>query len=95
MANFMLCACGQQVDTADKQPGDVVVCPGCGCNMPISGASPEEFARQLAETANKPGMFAHIQLDDTGSTPQRAETSPPQPEPAGWFRRLLRRLGLG
>ena len=85
MANFVMCGCGQQVDTADKRPGEVVVCPGCGSHMPIPGESTEDFVRQLAAMPNRPGMFAHVQLDNRGGTPERA----------GWFRRLLRRLGLG
>jgi hypothetical protein len=95
MANYVLCGCGQQVDTAGKHPGDVIVCPGCGSRMPIPGASPEDFMRQLAATADRPGVFAHVQLNDAGGSPQRPEASASQPEPGGWFRRLLRRLGLG
>ena len=87
MANFVMCGCGHQVDTANKQPGEVVVCPGCGSRMPIPGDSTEEFVRQLAATPGRPGVFAHVQLDDGGSPA-------PRPEPGGWFRRLLQRLGL-
>jgi hypothetical protein len=85
MANYLLCGCGQQVDTGDKHPGEVIVCPGCGAHMPIPGDSADEFVRRLAATPNRPEVFAHVQLDDAGSAPK----------PAGWFRRLLRRLGLG
>jgi hypothetical protein len=95
MANFLMCGCGQQVDTVDKRPGDVVVCPGCGSRMPIPGDSPEDFARQLLATPDRPGVFAHVQLNDGGGTAQGAPAPPPQPKPAGWFRRVLRRLGLG
>jgi hypothetical protein len=94
MANFVLCGCGRQVDTADKRPGEVVVCPGCGSQMPIPGGSPEEFVRQLAATPNKPRVFAHVQLDDAGSAPQGAGVPDRRTEPAGWFQRLLRQLGL-
>jgi hypothetical protein len=95
MANFVMCGCGQQVDTADKRPGEVVVCPGCGSRMPIPGESTEDFVRQWAATPNRPGVFAHVQLNDGGSTPERAGGPGPRPERAGCFRRLLRRLGLG
>jgi hypothetical protein len=95
MANYLLCGCGRQVDTADKPSGEVVVCPGCGSHMPIPGDSPEDFMRQLAGTANKPGVFAHVQLDNHGRAPEPAGTPLPQPKAASWFRRLLRRLGLG
>jgi hypothetical protein len=96
MANYVLCDCGRQVDTADRRPGEVVVCPGCGSKMPIPGDSPEEFLRQLAATPDRPGVFAHVQLNDAGSPPVRAEKTPDgQSQPDGWFRRLLRRLGLG
>ncbi|MFO0969499.1 MAG: hypothetical protein U0793_28410 [Gemmataceae bacterium] len=88
MANYLMCGCGRQVDSADKKPGDVVVCPGCGCRMPIPGQSAEEFVRQLLATPDRPGVFAHVQLDD-------AKPPESKPEAAGWFRRLLRRLGLG
>lgn len=88
MSNFLLCGCGQRVDTADKRPGDVVVCPACGGEMPIPGDSPDEFVRQLL-ASNTPGVFAHVQLD----TPTPAPAPPA--EPVGWFRRLRRRLGLG
>ena len=86
MSNFLLCGCGQRVGTADKRPGDVVVCPACGGEMPIPGDSTDEFVRQLL-TGNTPGVFAHVQLD----------TPPPVPpqKPEGWLRRLRRRLGLG
>jgi hypothetical protein len=94
MSKYLLCDCGQQTDTADKRPGDVVVCPGCGARMPIPGDSPEEFARQLMGTADRPGVFAHVQLNDN-SGPPRKTASASQREPVGWFRRLLRRLGLG
>jgi hypothetical protein len=73
----------------------MVVCPGCGARMPIPGDSPEEFMRQLAATPDRPGVFAHVQLNDGGSPPQRTEAPGTPPAPAGWFRRLLRRLGLG
>src|SRR5947209_19987167 len=95
MGNFVLCGCGRQVDTADKRPGEVIVCPGCGSHMPIPGDSPEEFVRQLAATPNRPGVFAHVQLDDAGSPPEPAGAPGARTQPAGWFRRLLRRLGLG
>jgi hypothetical protein len=94
MANFVMCACGGQVDTADKRPGDVVVCPGCGCRMPIPGDSPEEFLRQLAATPDRPGVFAHVQLHDASNPAQRPGAPDRRTEPAGWFQRLLRRLGL-
>jgi len=94
MANFVLCGCGRQVDTADRRPGDVVVCPGCGSRMPIPGESPEEFVRQLAATPDRPAVFAHVQLNDGGSPPQRPGAPAPRTEPAGWFRRLLRWLRL-
>src|SRR5262245_39811938 len=92
MANFILCGCGSQVDTANKRPGEVVVCPGCGSRIPIPGDSTEEFVRQLAAMPDRPGVFAHVQLDNAGS-PQ-AGAPDHREEPAGWFRRLLRRLGL-
>lgn len=95
MTNFVMCGCGHQVDTANKRPGDVVVCPGCGSSMPIPGDSPEEFVRQLAATPNRPGIFAHVQLDDDGSSSERAGTPASRSEPAGWFRRLLRRFWRG
>jgi hypothetical protein len=63
--------------------------------MPIPGESPDDFVRQLAATANRPGVFAHVQLDDPNGTPKkRAEAPAPPPAPTGWFQRLLRRLGL-
>jgi hypothetical protein len=95
MANFVLCGCGSQVDTADKRPGEVVVCPGCGSSMPIPGDSPEELVRQLLATPDRPGVFALVQLDDVGSPPQRPGSAGRPTKPAGWFQRLLRRLGLG
>jgi hypothetical protein len=95
MANFVMCGCGRQVDTADKRPGEMVVCPGCGSRMPIPGDSPEEFLRQLAATPNRPEIFAHVQLDDVGSPPERAGGPEGRTGRAGWFQRLLRRLGLG
>jgi len=86
MANYLLCGCGRQVDTAGRSPGEVVTCPGCGGRMPIPGDSTDEFVRQLAATADRPGVFAHVQLNDGGKSPAPA---------GGWFKRLLRRLGLG
>ena len=86
MANYLLCGCGQQVDTAGRSPGEVVTCPGCGGQMPVSGESPEEFARQVMATMGRPGVFAHVQLDDGPTAPVASE---------GWFKKLRRRLGLG
>src|SRR5262249_39970863 len=95
MANFVVCGCGGQVDTAGKRPGEVVVCPGCASQMPIPGDSQEEVVRQLAATPNRPGVFAHVHLNEAGPPPERAGAAGRRAEPAGWFRRLLRRLGLG
>ncbi len=94
MANYVICGCGRQVDTANKRPGDVVACPNCGSQMPIPGESTADFLRSLAATPNRPGVFAHVQLDDGGST-ERAKAPASAPERVGWFRGLLRRLGLG
>lgn len=85
MQNYLLCGCGRQVDSAGKSHGDVVTCPGCGGRMPVPGESTDEFVRQLMGTPGLPGVFAHVQLDDPGDRP--APTS-------GWFKRLLRRMGL-
>jgi hypothetical protein len=85
MANFLLCGCGHQADTANKRPGETVECPGCGSHMPIPGDSTDDFVRQLMAEPNRPGIFAHVQLD-------KAE---PQGSQDGWFRRLLKRLRLG
>lgn len=85
MVDYFLCGCGQKVDTAGRSPGEVVACPGCGGRMPIPGESPDEFARQVIATAGRPGVFAHVQLDDGRIAPRPS---------GGWFKRLLRRLGL-
>lgn len=92
MTKYLICGCGQQVNIADKNPGDVVACPGCGSQMPVSGNSPEEFARLLAETRNMPGMFVNVRLND--DAPASKEQPVPQPK-SSWFGRMLRKLGLG